>query len=54
LTALTIKQEHYAKTLPARLQGLASKEADLKHIELLSKAADSISDGDLVDRMVHG
>jgi replication factor C subunit 1 len=26
----------------------------LKHLELASQAADSISDGDLVDRMIHG
>lgn len=26
----------------------------MKHLELLSKAADSISDGDLTDRMIHG
>ncbi|EIW68022.1 hypothetical protein TREMEDRAFT_32699, partial [Tremella mesenterica DSM 1558] len=47
-------QEHYLKTLPAR----ASKEdgplKDLKHLDLVSKAADSISDGDLIDRMIHG
>lgn len=53
MRGLTFK-EHYAKTEPSALSGLHSKEKDLKHLELLSKAADSISDGDLVDRMVHG
>lgn len=28
-------------------------EADMKHLELLDKAASSISDGDMVDTMIH-
>ncbi|GMK58517.1 hypothetical protein CspeluHIS016_0505490 [Cutaneotrichosporon spelunceum] len=47
-------QEHYLKTNPARLSNLDGPERDLKNLELISKAADSISDGDLVDRLIHG
>jgi len=47
-------QEHYIKTNPAVLSQYDGPEKDMKHLELLSKAADSISDGDLVDRMIHG
>ena len=46
--------ENYVKARPV----LASKEVgarqQLKHLELLRKASESISDGDLVDRMIHG
>jgi len=42
------------KTTPARLRGSAEgPEADMKCLELLEKAASSISDGDLVDTMIH-
>ncbi|WWC66667.1 uncharacterized protein I206_100571 [Kwoniella pini CBS 10737] len=47
-------QEHYLKTQPALANNLSGNEQNLKHLELASKAADSISDGDLVDRMIHG
>ncbi|WWC85920.1 uncharacterized protein L201_000790 [Kwoniella dendrophila CBS 6074] len=47
-------QEHYLKTQPALTNNLNGAEQNLKHLELVSKAADSISDGDLVDRMIHG
>lgn len=47
-------QEHYLKTNPARLNQMDGPEKDLKNLELISQAADSISDGDLVDRMIHG
>ncbi|WVW81923.1 hypothetical protein I302_103926 [Kwoniella bestiolae CBS 10118] len=47
-------QEHYLKTQPALTNNLSGAEQNLKHLELVSKAADSISDGDLVDRMIHG
>ena len=47
-------QENYMKTTPARLRGSAEgPEADMKRLELLEKAASSISDGDLVDTMIH-
>ncbi|GAC93876.1 hypothetical protein PHSY_001443 [Pseudozyma hubeiensis SY62] len=46
--------ENYVKARPV----LASKEVggkqQLKHLELLRRASESISDGDLVDRMIHG
>ncbi|CAK9779377.1 DNA replication factor C, large subunit [Cutaneotrichosporon oleaginosum] len=47
-------QEHYLKTNPARINHLDGHEKDLKNLELISKAADAISDGDLVDRLIHG
>lgn len=47
-------QEHYLKTNPARLGQTDGPERALKNLELISAAADSISDGDLVDRMIHG
>ncbi|WWC58244.1 uncharacterized protein I303_100782 [Kwoniella dejecticola CBS 10117] len=47
-------QEHYLKTQPALTNTLNGGEQNLKHLELVSKAADSISDGDLIDRMIHG
>lgn len=50
----TDEQEHFIKTNPAVLNSFDGPEKDMKHLELLSKAADSISDGDLVDRMIHG
>ncbi|TXT05015.1 hypothetical protein VHUM_03835 [Vanrija humicola] len=47
-------QEHYIKTNPAALNNLDGPEKAMKNMELLSKASDWISDGDLVDRMIHG
>lgn len=47
-------QENYLGTNPIRAAGYAGKESNLKKLELASEAADSISDGDLVDRMIHG
>ncbi|CAI4217322.1 unnamed protein product [Parascedosporium putredinis] len=49
-------QENYLKTKPALLngKGYSPREAKLKALELVDKAAESISDGDLVDRMIHG
>ncbi|KAH9875098.1 hypothetical protein J1614_004586 [Plenodomus biglobosus] len=47
-------QENYLGTNPILSLGLSGKEKNLKHLELVSQAADSISDGDLVDRMIHG
>jgi replication factor C subunit 1 len=49
-------QENYLNPRPmlATNQGLSMKEQQLKTLELADKAAESISDGDLVDRMIHG
>ncbi len=50
-------QENYLSTRPMLLtqsSGLTPREAKLKALELADKAAESISDGDLVDRMIHG
>ncbi|KAI1471045.1 DNA replication factor C, large subunit [Daldinia caldariorum] len=50
-------QENYLRTKPAALNQSQSKnkrEQNLKALELFDMAAESISDGDLVDRMIHG
>lgn len=47
-------QENYLKSNPSRLANHAGKERSLKWLELADNAASSISDGDLVDRMIHG
>lgn len=55
VTSLRIgPQEHYLKTQPTLTNQEEGPEKNLKHLQLLSKASDSISDGDLVDRMIHG
>ncbi|KAJ6108679.1 Replication factor C subunit 1 [Penicillium sp. IBT 18751x] len=47
-------QENYLRTKPALTSSLSSRELKLKQLELADNAAESISDGDLVDRMIHG
>lgn len=47
-------QENYLKMRYTRSAGLSGHEKTLKDLELMSAAADSMSDGDLVDRMIHG
>ncbi|KAL5118236.1 DNA replication factor C complex subunit Rfc1 [Pleosporales sp. CAS-2024a] len=47
-------QENYLGTSPIQALGYSGKEQNMKKLELASQAADSISDGDLVDRMIHG
>lgn len=47
-------QENYLGTNPMQSLSYSGREKNLKNLELLSQAADSISDGDLVDRMIHG
>jgi replication factor C subunit 1 len=48
-------QENYLRTYPTLATSYADKkEKNLKELELVDKAASSISDGDLVDRMIHG
>lgn len=49
-------QENYLNAKPAGLssKGYNRREENLKHLELIDQAAESISDGDLVDRMIHG
>lgn len=46
-----IRQNPTRAGLPASVVG--SPEQQLKALDLISKAADSISDGDLVDRLIH-
>ncbi|KAI1846545.1 hypothetical protein JX266_007442 [Neoarthrinium moseri] len=49
-------QENYLRTKPAALNAnhYNKREQNLKALELADQAAESISDGDLVDRMIHG
>ncbi|KZT62466.1 DNA replication factor C, large subunit [Calocera cornea HHB12733] len=47
-------QENYVKTQPAKNKNMEGNFKELKHLELLDASARSISDGDLVDAMIHG
>ncbi|TDZ74548.1 Replication factor C subunit 1 [Colletotrichum trifolii] len=50
-------QENYLRSKPLSLnnnRGYNKREENLKYLELVDQAAESISDGDLVDRMIHG
>lgn len=48
-------QENYLKTKPMLANsGKSAREQRLKALQLAEQAAESISDGDLVDRMIHG
>jgi replication factor C subunit 1 len=49
-------QENYLRTKPSALGQYRDnkREQNLKLLELMDQAAESISDGDLVDRMIHG
>ena len=47
-------QENYLGTNPILSHPYAGREKNLKLLELVDNAAGSISDGDLVDRMIHG
>ena len=47
-------QENYLGTNPMLSSTYTGREKGLKILELTDKAAESISDGDLVDRIIHG
>lgn len=47
-------QENYLKTNPARANSFNGREKAYKLLELADSAAESISDGDLVDALIHG
>lgn len=49
-------QENYLKARPLGLSGKGynRREENMKYLELIDQAAESISDGDLVDKMIHG
>lgn len=47
-------QENYLKTEPAKVKHDIGPEKTLKLLHLMDKAASSISDGDLVDALIHG
>ncbi|KAK5019459.1 replication factor RFC1 C terminal domain-containing protein [Cryomyces antarcticus] len=47
-------QENYLGTSPILAANENGRKKNLKLLELVNEAAESISDGDLVDRMIHG
>ncbi|TRM68134.1 replication factor RFC1 C terminal domain-containing protein [Schizophyllum amplum] len=47
-------QENYLKMQPARVRNLEGPDKDMQLLKLMDKAAMSISDGDLVDALIHG
>lgn len=47
-------QENYLGTNPTRASTYSGQEKALKSLELVEEAANSISEGDLIDRMIHG
>jgi replication factor C subunit 1 len=48
-------QENYLKTNPDRARNAGNlREQNLKKLELAEMASESISNGDLVDAMIHG
>ncbi|KAI1295779.1 replication factor RFC1 C terminal domain-containing protein [Xylaria venustula] len=49
-------QENYLRTKPSAINAYRGnqREQNLKLLELMDQAAESISDGDMVDRMIHG
>ncbi|KAI0161568.1 replication factor RFC1 C terminal domain-containing protein [Xylariaceae sp. FL1272] len=55
-TSYLMVQENYIRTRPSALSAYRGnkREHDVKLLELMDQAAESISDGDLVDKMIHG
>lgn len=47
-------QENYIKNKFQRASGLNGQDLKLKNLELMANASEAISDGDLVDKMIHG
>lgn len=47
-------QENYIKGKFTRAVGTSGVEAQIKNLDLVCRAAEAISDGDLVDAMIHG
>ncbi|KAI0301881.1 replication factor RFC1 C terminal domain-containing protein [Multifurca ochricompacta] len=47
-------QENYLKTNPSRVRDIDGPRKALKQLKLMERAAESISDGDLVDALIHG
>ena len=47
-------QDNYLKTKFSRASNTNGMDKQLKDLELMTKAAEAMSDGDLVDAMIHG
>ena len=54
LTRKFAPQENYLKTNPSRVRDMDGPRKALKQLKLMERAAESISDGDLVDSLIHG
>ena len=54
VTYLSVLQENYLKTNPSRVRDMDGPRKALKQLKLMEKASESISDGDLVDSLIHG
>lgn len=46
-------QENYLKHNFSRASSMQGREAELKKIDLVARAAESISDGDILDSLIH-
>ena len=46
--------ENYLKQKFSRASSLSGHELKLKQLDIVQKASEAISDGDLIDRMIHG
>lgn len=53
-SCLFVLQENYLKTKPSRIRDVDGPRNALKQLRLMEKASESISDGDLVDSLIHG
>ncbi|KAL1723420.1 replication factor RFC1 C terminal domain-containing protein [Schizophyllum commune] len=47
-------QENYLKMSPARVRNLDGPEKEMKLMKLMERASMAVSDGDLVDALIHG
>lgn len=47
-------QENYLKASYSKSSNLGGRDKELRNLELVSMAAEAMSDGDLVDRVIHG
>src|SRR6266851_6935046 len=53
-TYLFVLQENYLKTNPSRVREMDGPRKVFNQLRLMEKASESISDGDLIDSLIHG
>lgn len=46
-------QQNYINLIPSEVNKYSGKERDVRLMQTITRAAESISDGDMVDRMIH-